>query len=1016
MTAAAAAPLYLNAADQSIVSNVLRPLPPSRIGITLTETPGGTGNAGIVLLAAAAGVPGGSGAAASDRFGPPILTTDLLTKVYSPVGGLNDSLDLVARTGACADLRLVSGRCAGSIDEVMLSTRSAEQLRVQVGSTFPLSGTKASVSFSPGTASGPSRRSKPIRLVVSGIYQPGDPAAAVWWGQNFFEFGSAPPGGSEPLDSGFVTAAAAAKLSAEIEGSSFVQLPLHPATISAADVPHLLGVLSRWEVQVRAADGATVGSFLPTVLATAEGEESSARIVTLVVALQLVLLALLVLYNVARATSALRAGDVRVAELRGLPRRRIVMLALREPVVLLVVAVPIGIGLAWVVVAAVGKALLGFGAPALDSLALAAAGVAFAGGVLSAAFGSRALLRLRLGEESLDAGRRRRAFNAGILDALGLALAASGLAELVSKGSRQATGEDLLALLGPGLIALGLGILGARLLPLAANAMARATRWSRRVAVALASRSISRRDVVARRVIVPTIAAGLLAFSVAGLAVSRRNDSMQATFTVGAPVVLHVQVRPGVNFLAAVRSAAPGPGEAMAVAVVRQSFGETLAVDSSRLAGIAAWPADLASRPLRVIAAALRPPTPPARTIPPGDRLVLTADLGGPLNPEPDLELTVFDEQPGVETSVDFGHLRPGAHQYSGALLGSCNEGCRMDAFTLLWPAGNHPDRRARAVSLRLSSLAIVTGKVSRVLPVGFSHAGWWEGSGPMLAQASTGGLTVAGDLLVATSPPTISPVDVPATLPIVVTSTFAALNASATTPGQYAAIGLDGNQVASTGVGTVGALPRIGDNASMIDLGLAQLVQTAPVAGASYEIWCHAPPSAALIDRLDRLGVTIVGSESVTPVLKGLERTGASLGFDLFGASALGALVLALGALMFAAAASARQIGVEFAGLAAVGVPRRTLRRSVVIEALMISGTGAALGWLAGVAGASLALRILPEFPPGRVGPPLETALPWAALAIAGAAVCVALAGAAIVSAAVVMRQVRPDRLRMSQ
>ncbi|HXY44311.1 MAG TPA: FtsX-like permease family protein [Acidimicrobiales bacterium] len=1012
VAAATTGPLYLTAADQSIVTSGLASVPANQTGVTITQSPSSQQGLGGVL-AAASTVPGGSGTGAAQRFGPAIVTTDLASSVYSPVAGRPDGIEFVYRTGACGEVRMVAGHCPTTSDEVALSVRSAAQLRVKVGSLF-----EPTPSGRPGRSGADGTRAASYRLRVSGLYQPGNPAAAIWWGTDYFPFGfpfGPPNSGAEALDDGWLTAPGAARLSAVLVPTSWVQLPLHVSSITPTDITPVLNSLASWEATAEATDGVVVGSSLSGVLSAAQGEEGSARTVVLVVALQLALLALLVLYSVARATSALRSDDVRVAELRGLPRRNIAALALREPVILLTAALPAGAALAWIVVWLVDRELLGIAAPTYDTLAIATAFGAFVAGLIAAAFGSRALLRVRISEESLETAAKRRARTAGVVDAIGLALSAAGVAELIAQHSHQTGSADPLALVGPGLLALGAGILGARLLALFADTLARLTRWTRHVAAGLAARSVARRENVARQVLVPTIAAGLLAFSVAGLAVSRRNDTMQAGFQVGAPVVLRAEVRSGVNFLDAVREADPSGHEAMAVVSVNASYGETIAVDSSRFAAIASWPDDLAPRSVAALAKALRPPTPPAVTVPPGSGLVVTADLGTDVEPRPDLQLSLFDDVYMSENTVDFGFLRPGVHRYSASLAGACSGGCRLDAFTLVWVPGAHLDPRARNVSVQLRSLAEDEGGSSKVLASGFGTVGAWKVNGLASATATRSGLSIVADLADAPTPPSVQPADVPSLVPSVVTSGFATVNADPSTPDQYQAVGIDENEVPVRGIATVQALPQLGADGTMIDLGFAQLVQTGPPAGATFEVWCSHPPSATLLSRLERGGVTITGSSAARSVLRGFQRSGPSLGFDLFGIAGVAAVLLALGSLLFATASGARARGIELTGLSAVGVTRRTLYRSVVVESLMVSVAGAALGWAAGVLGASLAIGSLPEFAPGRVGPPLELGLPWTDLALSGAAVLVVLVAAALASAWLVMRQVRPDRLRMS-
>ncbi len=1007
VVAAVAGPLYLTATDQAIVSNALTGATPENAGVSITDLAGHI-TPPSELLADAASVPGGVGTSSSDRFESPILTTLLPADAYSPVSGRPDILDLVSRTGACEEVPIVAGHCPTAANQVAVSSRSAVQLRAHVGSVIVPLGTTSAHTF----AGKPPPR---IQLVVSGIYTAGDDNAPIWWGTNYFPFGSSQPSGGEGLDDGWVTPAGAALLSTQILPSNWLELPLRVSTITATNATAVLGDVNAWVASTESFGNVVVGSGLPALLSSAQSQEHAAAPVIVVISLLLVLLALLVLYSVAQSTSALRANDVRVAELRGLPRGRVTFLALREPVLLLVLAVPAGIAVAWATVSLVDSQVIGISKPRFDTLALVSALITLAAGIVSAALGSRALLRSRITEESLDAAAKRRARNAAVVDALGLALAVSGAVELVGQHNHQVGTADPVTLVGPGLLALGAGILGARLLPLAAAALARAYRWTRHVALSLAATNVSRRENVARRIVIPTIATGLLVFSIAGLSVVRRNDAMQAGFQEGAPIVLQANVQAGINFLDAVQGADPTGKEAMAAVSVRASDGLSLAVDATRLAAVMSWPKSLSGPTVRDIAKELRPPTPAAVMIPNSDRLELTVDLATALRPAPDLQMQLYDEQYPSEFLVDFGLLRAGTHTYSASLIGGCPRGCRLDYFSLQWTAGGHAVPPAASnVVLHLVSLSAVLGGVTSSLPAGFTRPGTWQ-STEAATTASPGGLGITTDLASATTPPEISLADVPTLLPAVVTTGFAQLDANPAQPGEFQGVGIDENQIEVHGIAYVPALPRLGANGTMVDLGFAQLVESQAPAGASFEIWCARPPTAALIKRLSERGVTVTGSAQSSTYLTQYQHSGDSLAFDLFGFAAGSALLLALGALLFSTASGARSRGIELTGLTAVGVSRRALRASIVIESLMVSLVGTLLGWGAGVAGAGLAIASLPEFAPGRVGPPLELGLPWLDLVACGVVVLVAVVIAAAVSAVLVMRQVRPDRLRLA-
>ncbi len=114
---------------------------------------------------------------------------------------------------------------------------------------------------------------------------------------------------------------------------------------------------------------------------------------------------------------------------------------------------------------------------------------------------------------------------------------------------------------------------------------------------------------------------------------------------MGAPVVLHVKMARGVDLVAAVRKADPTGREAMAAAVVGLSTGNLLAVDSRRLAAVAAWPAGTTTAGVAEVARYLSPTTAAPLVFRQSSGLRLGLDLTKAVSPAPALEVSVFDEQ-----------------------------------------------------------------------------------------------------------------------------------------------------------------------------------------------------------------------------------------------------------------------------------------------------------------------------------------------------------------------------------
>ena len=905
VTAATAGPIYLAAADQSVTFASLATEAPSADGIVLQPVQGVTGGSTGVSSAPSASFPAESGTEPTDRYGPAIVTVDVSAELRVPSNGQMVAVEIESRTGVCAQLDIVAGHCPDNSDEVLLSTRSAELLGAHVGKVI-------------------GRRQEP--LVVAGLYETGDPDAPYWWGENPFDYGtiktSSPIEGSiEYIDDAFVTSAGAARQASLFPTTAFGQVPLRPAAVQATQIPHILSQLSSYELSLPALRlQATSG--LPGVLQGVVTQESQMRTIVAAAALELVLLGLLVLYQVAASNAAQRSGDLEIAELRGLRRRSIAMVALREPAILLAIATPVGLALGWLLVALVASHVFEGGTrSSVDGLAVTVAIATFVAGFGAAAMGSRALVRPSLAREGRSASERRSRRNAAIIDLLVVVLAAAAVVELVTTHSSTSGGAPLdpLASLTPGALALVAGILGARLLPLASRGVVRATRWSPRVALGLASRSIMRRAGVARRVVVLVIAVGVLVFSVAGYELADKNRSTQASFQVGAPEVLTVRLAPGVDFLQAVDNADPSGREAMAVAKISASS-PTLAVDATRFAAIASWPSGTTTSPSSAaeIATDLHPPSVPAATLAGVSAIRLNVRLSKSVKPAPQLVLNLFDEQNDTSASLTLGSpLHAGTTEEGTSLDYACELVCRIDSISLQWNPSQNSNVNEVDVPVVLSGLEAERGGRWVPADVGLTARGDWTSATPASSsdQSSSVSLSATGsqvsvifDAVASTPMPAIGPDDAPSVIPSVVTTTLAALNTNPANPGQFPATGLDGAAITTVARSEALALPGIGDNAALIDLAFAEAKYEGPIGGVTYEIWCHDPPGAALLHRLSDNGITVLATATASEAAASLGHTAPSLAFDMFVLAAIGATLLALGAVLFSVASDARR------------------------------------------------------------------------------------------------------------
>ena len=324
-----------------------------------------------------------------------------------------------------------------------------------------------------------------------------------------------------------------------------------------------------------------------------------------------------------------------------------------------------------------------------------------------------------------------------------------------------------------------------------------------------------------------TLCSGLAVFGISGWAINARNHTVQDAFAVGAAKALTVSVHPGVNFLRAVRSADRSGHSAMAVVVEDASDGTTLAVDTREMGQVMSWPPGLgAGGPARV-AQQLIPPglAPPVELSGSALRLSLNASVAA--QPAPQCRSTSSTKGSRLPTGRPRGSGRgsqelrgihswlvPGdVHSYRfGGDMGSL-----VGATT---PTGT--------AQVEISSISDLHSGRWESVSAGLKRARRWTSpTGGAELAASSGGLSALFTLNPDAAPVAIAPADIPAALPTVLTTTAAAVDSPSGGPSLI--VGLDGASVKAHAIAEVPALPRVGDDAALVDLGMAQRVLSGP-------------------------------------------------------------------------------------------------------------------------------------------------------------------------------------------
>jgi putative ABC transport system permease protein len=982
-------PLYLNGADQSILNGTLTGAPPGALGLTLlpAESPGHAAQ----LSAASARVPQPN--TGTKWFGAPIVTDE--AGVDTSAHAQEYAAGLVARTGVCAHLVMVAGVCTSSPGAIVMSTRSAALLGV-------VSGQMLHLNFSQ------SRRSADLRLL--GLYKATAPTDPYWWGVNYFGFGTR-AGTKTALDAVFTSDPTLLRTAPPLLISHMFQVPFTQGSLSADQVPAFRQMLVEYRDLARTRDRVVVSTELPAYLARAATIQHTSTLIIAIVDLELVLLVACVLYFVADRTAAERAPDVRLAVLRGFPPRSTLGVAMAEPLAVVVAAVPIGLLLAWTLLVLSSHALFGTDISSMTLLAVAAA---IASGIVAAAavlFGNRrAMIRGDL--DVTEAPLRRSGVLRVVLGTAAVAIAIAAVAELAVSGVANPSGgstADPLSALAPGLLALAFGLVGARLLQGVLRATHRPRGATAGVAWALASRRVARQVEFGPQIVILALSAGLAVFAISGWAISARNRAVQDGFSVGASRVLTVSVRPGVDFLSAVRAADVSGDSAMAVVVENATDGTTLAVDASRMAKVMSWPARLGAGGAEAAARNLAPRRLAPTVLVSGDAVRVKLDTTQSIQPAPQLAVDLFDNSYQTPQRVELGDVVRGRSTYQASIAGLCPSTCRLADLDITWSPFSSVTESPRIDTVVTSLSTRVRGTWVPVDAGLDKAARWTSPSGAAQLSSSGGELKASASLSPYGTPLEIAPSDAPVELPAVVTPAVAEFNSDVS--GSLSIVGLDGGTVNAKSIGLVPALPRVG-SASLVDLSTAERLLNGPFVDATTEVWLSEDAPAGIEASLERHGVTTVGTDSLQAREIATQHGGVELAYALFLMAAIAALALALGSTAFAIVVSARMRDTEFAAMRSVGISTRSLRRSVRAEQGLVVGAGLLLGVVAGVVSALVALRTIPEFVALGPGPPLDLSLPVPDLLVTLGTLMAALGLTVVLSSAIVGRRSVVDSL----
>ncbi|MFI6059725.1 FtsX-like permease family protein [Streptomyces sp. NPDC051286] len=924
------------------------------------------------------------------RSGPYALPATTRAAATRP-GGEPDLTHFAALDST--QVRLSKGRMprAGTPDvEVAMPETAARRLRLAPGARLTVT----------DRLDGP-----PVRILVTGVYRPADPASPYWLLDEL--------GGRGVRTSSFTTYGPLLTASSVVTGGRVSGGP--SAWLASADFARLtadridaLRTSARTGpaalLKLRTGDGSVGGTAastaLPKVLDRVERSLLVSRSTLLIVALQLALLAACALLLVARLLAAERTGETRLLRARGASRAALAGLAAREALLLAGPALLIAPLLAGPLV----RLLAGQGALARLGLELempaggrlgvwlTAAGVAL-GCALAATLPAVAPTGFRTSRARALPAPLRAGADLGLVAVAGVAYwqLAHRTSGAVSADTTGALGIDPLLVAAPALALLAGAVLTLRLLPSAARLAERRATGGRGLAAALAGWQLSRRPGRGAGpvlLLVLAVALGVLAIG-QGSSWERSQDD-QADFAAGAPVRV---LGAGGGELGRTQEYAAVPHVREAVPAARKTLsmsgGRTatvLALDTAHAADTVLLRPDLAPAPIKRLLAGLGPSGESAGArVPAGaTRLTLTATLLSSVRgTESAATVTqTLEDDHGVPYLLPSGDLPADGRPHTLSIeLPSHHGPLTLTGVQLVLPM---PSYHAEEHTLTLDALTATTaaGTAQRVpLPASWTAASDTGGQGPDGPRTSptrprvrpaAHPTLVYGTGYVPSDQPWLGPsltlrmqVTQPKTTAVAAVATDRFLASAGARPGQTMDIAFEGQNVPVRIERALRQLPTAqggkgdGDGgAVLVDLHAVNRVLQARygTALAPTEWWLRpdSPSDSAGIATALRARPDLDPGQIVVR-----DEIAAELRDDPFGAgpeaafTAAAAAAAVLAALGFAvsAAGALRERNTEFAILRALGAPRRRLARAVAAEHGVLVALALAVGAVLGIA-----------------------------------------------------------------
>ncbi|BCJ41887.1 hypothetical protein GCM10010168_75750 [Actinoplanes ianthinogenes] len=906
VASAVAAPAYLIAADRAVAA-----------GQVATAS---TGELTLTVRGVQDSMIGGSDNDFAD-LGGTLIALPGFRYFYSaetPAVGLEKTdrypTRLVFRQDVCAHVTIVTGRCLFGESDVLLGERTAERLGLVPGDDITLSGA------APDGSVGVPRFvpvGRPKTLVVAGTYRATEPGETYWGRHGYFVSG-ADVGSGEPVFTTSMTMPATDRTRTELAIDGVAA----PGVLDVDRIDRLRAELRRLDQSAAELDETLqIDTDIPRLLDRIDQGRAASGLLVPVLAVPLVLLACFSIYLTVGYGADGRQSELAVVALRGARWWSRWWLAAGESLVAVLAGALAGCLAGQLLINVVAAVRFPGVGQAADWSSLRYAPLA----ALIALLAAVAAQRRQLTRPVAGLLRRIPAPGSGRVpfgEAVLLVLAVvTGVQLVLSDGSL--TGVGLFA---PALILLTLALLLSRLLlPVLGRFAARALRRGR-LGPALAGLQLTRRPGASRLFALLVAAAAVAGYAACAVDTGTLGRDTQARLGAGASRVLTVQPVSGRQLLAAVRAADPDGHWAMAVTQLSSGTDHPvsgLAVDSQALAAVATWPQDAPQA--ATVAGRLRPVAVEPTVV---DGPELAVDVTSSSNR---LQLSASVSSLDGEATIDLGRLRVGRATYRERPV-VCRAGCRINGLQVSGSGAAQVKAR-----LTIHSLG------DRWLMSGTSTT----------STATTGpdGVTIEVDVSPSYAEVArLRPAGVPDPLPVAYAGAA-----------PEAIKGLADDTLRVDPVTALPAVPQLGRQAYLVDLGYAGLLASGTKRAQVAQVWLSPAAPADAVARLTAQGLTVADDTGTAAVRARLDRQGPALSLGFYVLAAALATLLGVGALVLTVAVDRGRRTEDLVAMRIQGLRRGPAGQATFWTYPVLVTAAVVAGMLVGLAGWRLTGWALP-------------------------------------------------------